>query len=108
MTTQTKLVPLQEILDNYVPGSMPQPWTWEDESRDLDERGCCCRSKMCDQPRHLEPGQYQRELENHLRKLGHIQDSTGIVLGNDGRVWDGHHRIVAARRLGFTHVPVEV
>lgn len=25
----------------------------------------------------------------------------------DGRVWDGHHRIVAARRLGIALVPVE-
>lgn len=29
-----------------------------------------------------------------------------ILLGSDGRVWDGHHRIVAATKLGFSHVPV--
>lgn len=31
---------------------------------------------------------------------------TPIVLGSDGRVWDGHHRIAAAIKLGFTEVPV--
>lgn len=31
-----------------------------------------------------------------------------VLLGNDGRVWDGHHRIVVAMRLGIESVPVEV
>lgn len=30
-----------------------------------------------------------------------------ILLGNDGRVWDGHHRITVARHLGIRDVPVE-
>lgn len=29
-----------------------------------------------------------------------------ILLGSDGRVWDGHHRIVAAMYLGINRVPV--
>ncbi|MGO2860631.1 MAG: hypothetical protein ACTIC1_05705 [Brevibacterium sp.] len=29
-----------------------------------------------------------------------------ILLGDDGRVWNGHHRLLAARILGFTEVPV--
>jgi hypothetical protein len=29
-----------------------------------------------------------------------------ILLGNDGRVWDGHHRLCVALDLGITHVPV--
>ncbi|MEH3033343.1 MAG: ParB N-terminal domain-containing protein [Aeromicrobium erythreum] len=31
-----------------------------------------------------------------------------ILLGNDGRVWDGHHRLCAANRLALESVPVEV
>jgi hypothetical protein len=31
-----------------------------------------------------------------------------ILLGNDGRVWDGHHRIAAADRLGLGSVPVKI
>lgn len=30
-----------------------------------------------------------------------------ILLGTDGRVWDGHHRIVIAMHLGLDSVPVE-
>lgn len=30
-----------------------------------------------------------------------------IQLGYDGRVWDGHHRLAVADRLGFETVPVE-
>lgn len=30
-----------------------------------------------------------------------------ILLGSDGRVWDGHHRLCAANLLGFDVVPVE-
>lgn len=29
-----------------------------------------------------------------------------ILLGNDGRVWDGHHRLWVAADLGMTSVPV--
>jgi ParB-like chromosome segregation protein Spo0J len=30
-----------------------------------------------------------------------------ILLGNDGRVWDGHHRITAAHQLGIEEVPIK-
>lgn len=30
-----------------------------------------------------------------------------ILLGTDGRVWDGHHRITVAMHLGLDSVPVE-
>src|SRR5690606_24415273 len=30
-----------------------------------------------------------------------------ILLGTDGRVWDGHHRITVAMHLGLESVPVE-
>lgn len=30
-----------------------------------------------------------------------------ILLGNDGRVWDGHHRLAAATNTGLVTVPVE-
>lgn len=29
-----------------------------------------------------------------------------ILLGDDGRVWNGHHRLLVARILGMTEVPV--
>lgn len=86
---------LERILAEYAPGSRAQPWTWDDEERDILQRVCCCCG---------EPGHYQLALEVLLREHGITQ---GVCLGSDGRVWDGHHRIVAARRLGIKNVPVE-
>src|SRR5690606_15690221 len=30
-----------------------------------------------------------------------------ILIGTDGRVWDGHHRLAVAHRLGLPEVPIE-
>lgn len=30
-----------------------------------------------------------------------------LLIGDDGRLWDGHHRLYVAYFLGFTHVPVK-
>lgn len=30
-----------------------------------------------------------------------------ILLGNDGRVWDGHHRLCVADGMGIEYVPVQ-
>lgn len=86
---------LAEILENWVPGSYDQPWTWDDEEKEILSRVCLC----CNQPGH-----YQLQLEQYISEHGITQ---GVLLGNDGRVWDGHHRIVAARRLGIESVPLE-
>lgn len=101
---------LSEILAGWVPGSEDQPWTWDDEERSLFSHACPTELARadgievdpCDDPT---PGCYQRKLEAHLREVGRIDQP--VCLGPDGRVWDGHHRIVAARRLGFTTIPVE-
>ena len=47
---------------------------------------------------------YFTRLETNIGILG-IREP--ILLGDDGRVWDGHHRITAAHQLGLTEVPVE-
>lgn len=101
---------LSEVLERWVPGSEDQPWTWDDEERDLLSHPCPTeyaraggiQVEPCDDP---EPGCYQRKLEAWLRERGEV--TQGVRLGSDGRVWDGHHRIVAARRLGFDTIPVE-
>jgi hypothetical protein len=85
----TELMPLDDLLAGWVPGSQAQPWTWEDEER------------------HILASPYdQARLEASINALG-FTGTFPILLGHDGRVWDGHHRVVAARRLGLTHVPVE-
>ncbi len=90
------VMPLADLLANYVPGSQDQPWTWDDEERDILTRECLC----CGQPGH-----YQLALERHI--AAHGLTGLGVCLGTDGRVWDGHHRIVAARRLGIDAIPLE-
>lgn len=52
--------------------------------------------------------------ENHADKLTALledikQDGIRepILLGTDGRVWDGHHRIYCAHTLGIRMIPTE-
>jgi hypothetical protein len=94
-------IPLTDLLRDYVPGS--GDWSWDEEERQLLNHECRCQY-LTGGECHIR-GHYQLELEAHLRALGRVEQ--GVCLGNDGRIWDGHHRIVAARRLGFLDVPVE-
>ncbi len=96
VASATRYVPVASILRNFRPGSYDPPWTWDDEERDILGRECLCCG---------EPGHYQQALEEHLAAVGEVRQP--VCLGPDGRVWDGHHRIVAARRLGFEYLPVE-
>lgn len=88
------VMPLDELLKGWSPGSADGR-TWDEEEADILARVCLCCG---------EAGHYQRQLEDHLRENGLTQ---GVCLGTDGRVWDGHHRIVAARRLGIVVIPLE-
>ena len=74
--------PLFYILENWVPGSYKQPWSWDDEEEDI-------RVKM-------RQDSYQNELEEFIRGNGVPHT---ICLGTDGRIWDGHHRLCAARNV---------
>lgn len=86
---------LTEILARWVPSSMPQPWSWDDEESAIFERICLCCGEV---------GHHQRKLEAFIIEHGLTQ---GVCLGECGHVFDGHHRIVAARRLGIEVVPLE-
>lgn len=97
-------IALDRLLAEYVPGSEDQPWTWDDEERLILSSPCLCQGVENDEPVCQILGHHQLELEAHLREHGLTQ---GVCLGDDGRVWDGHHRIVAARRLGIQLIPLE-
>jgi hypothetical protein len=86
---------LDLLLATHQPATRRRPWSWDDEERDLFARECLCCG---------EPGHYQRLLEAHMAEFGLTE---GVYLGPDGRVRDGHHRIVAARRLGIEIIPLE-
>ncbi len=81
--------PLTRVLTEVRCGS--QDWTWDEEWADLDRR-------------HAETG--------YLDKLGRDIRANGItmpvLIGTDGRLRDGHHRLRLAVRLGIGYVPVEL
>lgn len=82
--TEQKKVRLDHLLGIYSVGSGDWPWTEEYDN-------------LIDQPD-------TRKLLDRIRAEG-IRES--ILLGTDGRIWDGHHRIVIAMHLGLDSVPVE-
>lgn len=81
--------PLQRVLTEVRCGS--QDWSWEEEWADLDRR-------------HADTG-YLAGLEQQIRKNG---ITTPVLIGSDGRLWNGHHRLRIAVRLGIDYVPVEL
>jgi hypothetical protein len=84
--------PADEIMAGWRPGSYDEhpeigaPWTWADEAADLDSRG------------ELAP------IVFSVRLVGILAP---VLLGDDGRVWSGHHRIIAGGRAGEL-IPHEV
>lgn len=87
---------VDDFLAQYRPASANErTWTWAEEEADILARECLC----CGQAGH-----YQQQLEAHLARASVVE---GICVGPDGRVWDGHHRITAARRLGIRWLTLE-
>lgn len=86
---------LADLLATVPPGHREEPWTWEDEERDIWSRLCLC----CGQPGH-----YQKMVEAHIAEHGLTE---GVCVGDDGRLHDGHHRVVAAMTLRIERVPLE-
>lgn len=71
------------------------PWSWADEDRNTRTRQCLCCGRA---------GHYQEQLEDYMR----VHGVEGMdILVKDGVVEDGHHRVVAAIRLGIARLPVE-
>lgn len=72
------------IMQLYRPGSYDEPWSWDDEMNDLISRN---------------------ELDGLTTDIQENGIREPVILGDDGRVWEGHHRICIAHRLGMTDVP---
>lgn len=81
--------PLRRILTEVRCGS--KDWSWEEEWADLARR-------------HAETG-YLDRLADQISENGITMP---VLVGTDGRLWDGHHRLCIAVRLGIGYVPVEV
>lgn len=84
------MLTLDYLLRNYA----PHEGTWNDVECDILSRECMCCGTL---------GHYQKQLEDYLTENGLNE---GVCVG-DGKVWDGHHRIVGARRLGINRIPLE-
>ncbi|NJP75707.1 ParB N-terminal domain-containing protein, partial [Streptomyces sp. C1-2] len=54
--------------------------------------------------RHADTG-YLDTLEAQIRENGITMP---VLVGSDGRLWDGHHRLRIAVRAGIGYVPVEI
>lgn len=81
--------PLARVLSEVRCGSAD--WSWEEEWADLDRR-------------HAQTG-YLDTLEAQIRERGITMP---VLVGSDGRLWDGHHRLRIAVRAGIPYVPVEL
>lgn len=82
-------VPASHLIAKWHPGSFDPPWSWLDETAEIIS---------VDGPEFS-------ALINHIRQHG-IQEP--VLLGDDDRVWDGHHRICAALIIGpDTPVPIK-
>lgn len=88
-SSEIQVWPLKRVLAEVRCGS--EDWTWEEEWADLDRR-------------HADTG-YLTKLEEVIRENGITMP---VLVGSDGRLWDGHHRLRLAVRLGIGYVPVEV
>lgn len=83
-----EVLPAREVMRRWRPGSYEPPWSWADEEADIEART---------------PGRLE-QLRRSLIRNGFDEP---VLLGDDGRVWDGHHRIIAAARAGLD-IPVEI
>lgn len=70
------------------------------EVRDGDEHGWDAEFEYL----RTQHGAKVRELIGSVLRAGIRRP---ILIGDDGRVWDGHHRLYAAHVLGFKQVPVQ-
>lgn len=87
-------MPLLEVMEKWRPGSHGEDWTW------ADEYTYCW---MDDGPRTNTIIDLVKE-----KGIGFDDAHNPILLGNDGRVWDGHHRILVARYLGMHSINVSI
>lgn len=91
MTETLTRLPVDRIITDWRPGS--HDWTWDEEYRDL----------TVDNP---VTDAIRRRVDTE--GIGFQDDIAPVMLGSDGRVWDGHHRICIAIERDITHLDVEI
>lgn len=81
---------VEEITALWRPGS--HDWPWSAEYDDLAN----------------DPVTQAIEERVDKEGIGFADDIAPILLGSDGRVWDGHHRIVIAMKRGIKTLNVDI
>ena len=81
--------PMSHILTFWRPGSAD--WTWADEYNDLIHADVTERVRARVDKEGIE----------------FADEFCPVLLGNDGRVWDGHHRIVIAIEYRISSLMVD-
>ena len=74
-----------DVVEHWEPGSFDQPWSWDDEQREVAGH------------------EWTPQVRASIEADGIVEP---VLLGDDGRVWDGHHRVCIALELGLERVPV--
>ena len=87
-------IPTDCVLSNHPPAHSDGSCSWTELEEEILSRECCCCGKM---------GHYQRKLERYI-KLNGIPGK--IEIHPNGLVWDGRHRVLAAKRLGIKIIPI--
>lgn len=82
--------PLDRLLTEVKPGSHDDDWTWQQEHDDL----------------WFGPHADTHGMDRLASSLQEIGQQNPVLIGDDGRLWDGPHRVAAAMRLGFATVLV--
>ena len=79
----------QTVMARWKPGSQGDDWTWADEEQAL----------------------WSEPLVEHTLTVQADIAANGInepvLAGDDGRLWDGHHRVLIAARFGIAEIDVE-
>lgn len=83
-------MPVAQIVTFWRPGS--HDWTWAEEYEDVMT--------------HSQTPAIRARIE--VEGIGFADTFGPVLLGSDGRVWDGHHRICLAIQAGEPSLRVEV
>jgi ParB-like chromosome segregation protein Spo0J len=78
---------LRRFLREIAPGSFDPPYSWDDEADHL----------WANEPERMS------RLVDDIARNGQARP---VMVGDDGRLWDGHHRVTALRHLGRTYLTI--
>lgn len=101
-------LPTGVVLAIWRPGS--GDWDWPTEWADIIRIDHVNRNDASASPPPVSPTPWRgtsSSLADLISDIAANGVTTPLMLGDDGRVWDGHHRLFVARLLGIEVLTVE-